>query len=397
MKRLFIIALLYVVTSSLFAQSVIETIIQKKDENYITTYKDAQANLKIGNVYEALVCYAQAVKQAQEKRNHGHGVNADLLAEYAYVLALNHDFETALINIDRARMLGAKYCDFYSAQILLLMGHNEASAQFIKQAQTPNWLSTVYQKLNHQHTTITTINQDSPENALVRANKLAAQRQFVQAIALYEELKTLYSESPIIYIDYSAVWENLGYYGYAEQLLRTGIEKMPHPTNEGDKQVLANHLSKVVSLKERVDNAPWIKQILGMNPPQIMTYIGASVAKKFFSLNSRMGIYTSNKFSASLNYGLNYTGEQFSGTVGISANKAWGIFIVGLGISDQFSENSNIFSFYPSIGFTFLNKSQTSSFDITLNGYIPFSSSQKFSYNISIGKTIYFDLNKLLK
>ena len=134
-----------------------------------------------------------------------------------------------------------------------------------------------------------------------------------------------------------------------------------------------------------------------MNPPKLMTYVGASAAKDMYSLNGRMGLYTSNKFSASLNVGLNYAGEKFSGSIGVSGYKAWGIFVCGLGITDMFGKDMNTFSLTPSVGLSFLNKRQTSSFDITLSGYVPFSSDQEFSYSISIGKTIYFDLNRLLK
>ena len=116
-----------------------------------------------------------------------------------------------------------------------------------------------------------------------------------------------------------------------------------------------------------------------------------------YSLNGRMGVYTSNKFSASLNVGLNYANEKFYGSIGISGYKTWGIFVGGLGITDMFGKDSNTFSLTPSVGLSFLNKKQNSSFDIMVNGYIPFSSEQKFSYSISIGKTIYFDLNGLLK
>ncbi len=396
MKKMLVITFLYVV-SSLFAHSVELKIMQNNGEIYTATYKNAQINLKAGDVDKALVFYAQAVKQAHERRNSGHGVDAELLAEYAYALALNHDFEAALINIDRARMLGTKYVDFYSAQILLLMGHTYASEQFMKHAKIPNWIGDVYIEFSRKCAVVTTINRDTPENALIRANKLAAQRQFIQAIALFEELKTLYPEVSIINVDYSTLWESLGYYGYAEQLLQAGINKMPSSIDENSKQVFVNHLSEVVALKDKYENASWLKRILGMEPPKMMAYVGTSVAKDFFSVNGRIGFYSSNKFSASVNYGLNYAGEQFSGTVGVSANKAWGIFVVGLGLSDQFGEKSNIFSFSPSVGLTFLNKSQTSSFDIMLNGYIPFSSNQKFSYSISIGKTIYFDLNRLLR
>lgn len=102
-----------------------------------------------------------------------------------------------MINIDRARMLGMKYGDFYSAQILLLMGHNNAAEQLMKQVKVPNWINGVYQGLNKKFTTVRTINQNSPENALIRVNKLAAQRQFIQAIALFEELITIYPDVPI--------------------------------------------------------------------------------------------------------------------------------------------------------------------------------------------------------
>lgn len=397
MNRVFLTIFFIFIPSFLFPQKNWNILNTQINLSYSDAIEKARRSLKETDISKALVCYTQAVKKAQEKRNSGYGVNADLLAEYAYTLALNHDFEAALINIDRARMLGTKFGDFFSAQILLLMGHNNASEQFMKLAKIPDWVNKIYIELGKKYTTITTINQNSPEYALIRTNKLAAQRQFLQAIVLFEELKTLYPNTSIIYIDYSTVWESLGYYEYAEQLLQTGISKMPQYIDEKRRQAFINHLSKVASLKNKYENASWLKRILGMDPPKMITYVGTSIAKDFFSINGRMGVYTSNKFSASFNYGLNYAGEQFFGTIGVSANKAWGIFVVGLGLSDQINEQSNIFSFSPSVGLTFINKSQTSSFDIMLNGYIPFSSNQKFSYNISIGKTIYFDLNRLLK
>lgn len=398
MERIFLILLIIHTISVTNVQSFNDNIKEQIGISSPTIYREAQINLKLGDVDKALVRYSEAVKQAQKQRNSGHGVDAELLAEYAYTLALNHDFEAALINIDRARMLGMKYGDFYSAQILLLMGHNNAAEQLMKQAKVPNWINGVYQGLNQKFTTVRTINQDSPENALIRANKLAAQRQFIQAIALFEELITIYPDVPIFYIDYSTVWESLGYYGYAVQLLQKGLDKIPQDSiNVNSRQALTNHLNSVNKMNAEFENASWLKRILGMKPPKFMTYVGASFAKDLYSLNGRMGIYTSNNFSTSLNIGFNYSGEQFSGTIGLSAYKAWGILVAGLGLSEQFGKNLDMFSLTPTIGLTFLNKTQTSSFDIMLNGYVPFSSNQKFSYSISIGKTVYFDLNGLLK
>ena len=376
-------------------RKIADSIIKKKEtEN--KTLERGKSYLSNGEIEHALQLYNATVESEKEKRHTGKGVSGDFLAEYAYALALHHDFEAALMNIDRARMVGTKYGDFYAAQVLAVMGYEEPAQQLIRQAKMPEWINGTYQGLNDKYKTMAPINRDVPEIALKRANKLAANRQTVQAMALFEELAALYPKTYIIYVDYSTVWEGLGYYAYAAQLLQKGIDLMPQNENE-NKQIFQNHLTKVNQMKASFENASWLKRLLGMNPPKMMTYVGASVAKDFYSLNGRMGLYTSNKFSASVNVGLNYASEELSGSIGVSAYKAWGIFVGGLGITDMFGKETNTFSLTPSVGLSFLNKSQTSSFDIMVNGYVPFSSEQKFTYSISIGKTIYFDLNRLLK
>ena len=349
-----------------------------------------------GQTGQLIDLYAQRLRQMQDDRNAGTGVSGELLAEYAYALALHHDFEAALMHMDRARAVGTNNGDFYAAQVLTLMGYTDAAQQLMKEAKAPAWIDGIYQRLNKTHSTMMSINGDSPETALKRANKLAAKRQTIQAIALFEELAATYPNTDIVYIDYSTVWESLGHADYAVQLLQKGIDLMPKDQEE-QRQIVQNHLNKVNIQRMRKDNAPWLKKLLGLNPPKLMTYVGASAAQDSYSLNGRAGIYTSNKFSASLNVGLNYASDQFSGSIGLSGYKAWGVFVGGLGITDMFGKDLNVLSLNPSVGLSFLDKSQTSSFDVTLNGYIPFSSDQKFSYGISIGKTIYFDFNGLLK
>ena len=368
----------------------------KKHESRNTILQREKHLLIGGDIENAITLNKKAIESAKEKRDAGKSIDGDLLAEYAYALALHHDFEAALMNIDRARMVGTKYGDFYAAQVLTLMGYTDAAQQLMKQAKVPDWINGVYQGLNEKYKSTFSINRDAPEIALKRANKLAVNRQTIQAIALFEELAAIYPNTYIIYVDYSTVWESLGYYAYAAHLLQKGIDLMPQEEN-GNKLVFQNHLTKVNQMKASFENASWLKRLLGMNPPKLMTYIGASAAKDFYSLNGRMGVYTSNKFSASLNVGLNYASEEFSGSIGVLGYKAWGIFVGGLGITEMFGKDTNTFSLTPSVGLSFLNKDQTSSFDIMLNGYVPFSSDQKFSYSISVGKTIYFDLNGLLK
>lgn len=370
---------------------------------YISDIERTHALIKNEKLREALDIYGDINHQLQNNRKTGSGVDGTFLAEYAYALALHHDFEAALMNIDRARMVGTKYGDFYASQVLTLIGYTDPAQQLMKQAKMPDWINGIYQGLNEKYKTmgstyrpVASINRDAPETALKRANKLAANRQTIQAIALFEELAAIYPKTYIIYVDYSTVWESLGYYAYAAQLLQKGIDLMPQEEN-GNKLVFQNHLTKVNQMKTSYENASCLKRLLGMNPPKMMTYVGASAAKDFYSLNGRLGVYTSNKFSASLNVGLNYASEEFSGSIGVSGYKAWGIFVGGLGITDMFGKDTNTWSLTPTVGLSFLNKDQTSSFDIMLNGYVPFSSDQKFSYSISVGKTIYFDLNGLLK
>lgn len=358
--------------------------------------KRAQLYLKEGKIDYAIASYVLAINQLQEQRNSSKGVDGDLLAESSYAFALHHDFEAALMNIDRARMLGTRYGDFYAAQVLTLMGYTDAAQQLMKQAKVPGLFNGVYQGLNEKYKTTVSINRDVPELALKRANKLAANRQTIQAMALFEELAAIYPNTYIIYVDYSTVWESLGYYSYAAHLLQKGIEMMPQEQIE-NKQIFQNHLAKIYKMKAHFGNASSIKRPLGRNSLKFITYIGASAAKDMYSLNGRMGFYTSNKFSASLNLGLNYASEELCGSIGVSGYKTWGIFVGGLGITDMFGKESNTLSLTPCVGLSFLNKSQTSSFDIMVNGYIPFSSEQKFSYSISVGKTIYFDLKGLLK
>lgn len=388
-----IIAFIFVLCPTFIHGQNIKTLLglnnrQSKDECHYS--------LKQWDVVNALSNYSTAIELTIKERNFGHGVDGDLLAEYAYVLALQHDFEAALMNVDRARMVGTKYGDFYAAQVLTLMGYKDAAQQLTQQAKVPEWINGVYQGLNEKCKATASINRDAPEIALKRANKLAANGQTIQAIALFEELALLYPDTYIIYVDYSTVWESLGYYTYAAHLLQKGINLMPQEQAE-NKRIFTNHLTKVNEKRTKYENASWFKKMIGLNPPKLMTYVGASAAKDFYSLNGRMGVYTSNKFSASLNVGLNYASEEFSGSIGVSGYKAWGIFVGGLGITDMFGKDTNTFSLTPSVGLSFLNKDQTSSFDVMVNGYIPFSSDQKFSYSISVGKTIYFDLNGLLK
>lgn len=391
MKKGFLVPIIVFLclSSSAYSQSIGSIISASKSNPYYQ--KDAQAKLNAGEIEKALVLYDEAIEDAKARRIGGKGVDGDLLAEYAYTLALHHNFEAALINIDRARFLEAKYKDFYSAQILKTMGYENAAEQFMQEAKIPEWISNTYQTLTAKYTTGVSINQDNPEEALKRANKLAANGQKVQAIALFEELLTFCPNIYIIYVDYSTVWESLKKYECASKILKKGIDLIPQDNET--KATFNKHLDEIHETWRKQTSNTWAKKIFGAGLPKLMTYAGASFAGKVFSLNGRIGAYTSKKFSGSLNLGLSFASKQVMGNIGISAYKGWGIFLVGLGLTDSFSKGSNSIGLSPQVGLSVLNKNQTASFDFTIGCQIPFAAKPVISYNISIGETIYIDVS----
>lgn len=360
--------------------------------------KEAHIYLNLEKIDQAFELYSKAVNQSLQNRSSGSGVDGELLAEYAYVLALHHDFEISLMYLDRARALNASHKDFYSSQIMSLLCYDKAAEQLMKtmdgslvvlnQKGVPNWINGIYQRLTPQCSTHVSLIRESPQNALKRANRLLSNGQIMQSMAIFEELSLTHSGVFSVFIDYSALWERLGRTEYAIFLLQKGIDMMPSDTAlDESKNELMNHLTSL-----RNNEQPTSSILPTNNFPRLMVYAGASAAKEQFSLNGRIGMYTTNKFSASLNMGLGWLQDTRTGNLGLSAYKSWKFLVFGLGVSDQFSQETHTVGLSPSIGLSFMNKAQTSSFDVTLGGIIPFSQEQKFSWNISIGTTIYTDV-----
>ena len=359
-----------------------------------STTKIAQVNLKLGDLDKALLCYSMAIREAKDNRKSGSGVDGTLMAEYAYTLALHHDFVAALIAMDRARALGTKYGDFDSAQVLTVMGHEDAARQLMDGCKVPDWINGIFQTLTPKYAVAPVyIGTGTSQDVLTRANKLSAGRQSMQSIVLFEELAAKNPKVYMVYVDYSALWENLGRYAYAGHLLEKGIRFMPRDTATAEMRgTFESHLASLRKTDSTVQQSPIMKSLVGKEPPRMIMYAGASVANKVYSLNGRFGLYGSNKLSASLNIGLSIANGQFRGSMGISAYKAWSVFVAGLGVGTQFTTESFTLGITPSVGLSFLNKAQTSSFDITLNGFVPVVSESSVSYSLSIGKTFYIDV-----
>lgn len=356
--------------------------------------RQAVFNMKLGDVDKAVLFYAQSVDKAKEERNAGKGVNGDLLAEYAYALVLHHDFEAALINIDRAISLKASNGTFFAGQILTVMGYGTAAfqlsgfvpGQYYKISKYSNWIDGIYQNLTPKYATKATINRDSPQEALKRAAALAERGQVVQAIALYEELMEQYPNVYVIPASYSTLWEKRGNRVYAATLLKNSIALMGS-VDATERAAYMEHLKRL----EVVQPVGLSKLTKGM---QMIVYTGASFSKGMSSLSGRVGVSTESKFSASLNANVMFWDKSAFGNVGLSVYKTWSFFVVGLGVSRQFSKESKAWGLAPSVGLTFINRAQTASFDITAAGQIPFASETRYSYSLSVGTTFYLDFKR---
>lgn len=357
------------------------------------SHEQARFNIKLGDIDKAVIFYAQCVDHAKAARNAGKGVSGELLAEYAYALALHHDFEAALINIDRALMLDAANGPFFAGQILTIMGHPTAAFQISGYVPGQHynipyyskWIDGLYQNLTPKFSSKTTVNRDSPQEALKRAAALTVRGQTVQAIVIYEELLAQFPNAYIIPASYSSLWEKRDNRVYAATLLKRGIELMGSDTT--GRAAFADHLRTL----EIVQPHGWEAFTKGLHT---IIYTGASFGKGMSSINGRVGVSTEKKFSLSLNANVIFRDSTSFGSVGLSAYKTWSFFVLGLGVSRQLSSISKSWGLAPSVGLTFINRRQTASFDIMADWQIPFSDETKPSFNLSIGTTFYLDLKK---
>lgn len=334
--------------------------------------KEAQEAVVSEQFTKAVECYAMLTT--------GDGIckeNGGIIAEYAYALALAHNFDFALAKIDIARQLGTKYADFYTNQILEIMGCHDLSLGF-QYKRVPKWLANDYERLLSSHRVTSSVSTNAQRSELGEAYKQLNQKQFIRSLVTLQKLEQTYPDENVVLLVSSSAWEGVGNFKQAAFYLERGIQLTE---NEKSKEAYNKHLSELNSKMSRL-----IKKY----NPRLMTYAGIYVAPKTFSFNGRVGFYTNDFFSASMNLSLTTASKQFSGNVGISAYKTWRIFVAGLGLNYQFGGKNHSVSLSPSAGLTFLNKKKTSSFDIMFNCYIPFSSKGTFSYGISIGKTFYF-------
>ena len=185
-----------------------------------TDLQPARSAVLQGNYLHAVKLYADAVAQEQQKRTSSHGIDGDLLAEYAYALALAHNFDFALTNLDRARAMGASHAEFYTHDILLIMGYAELAAEF-PASRVPDWLA------DHSEVLLATRGITEPRYDVVdkedleKAYLLQHRQQSIRSLTLLHCLEESYPNAYIIPVVSSAVWESIGHTTPAATSLRS--------------------------------------------------------------------------------------------------------------------------------------------------------------------------------
>lgn len=394
MKKPLLLVLTIIIFLSAQAQSVGKMIGRFFEKGDVEKRASAQMLVKQGNFEDALFLYKELVDTAQAKRVVGLEVDGDLLAEYAYTLALNHDFELALMYIDRSWALAAKNREFYTSNILHLMGHEDAALQFNQESEVPSWTKEFYKDFNNRYSVMGIIGTGNAENDMKRAYVLTANNQYIQAIALYEQLVRQNPSVAVLYINESAVWEKIGKLDYAATLLRKGLDLMPDNLMLSEnRQIYETHLLKIESSSFKLTQPTWTQHLFGTDTPKLMIYGGAGLGASQYTFNARAGLYTSNRFSGSLNLGLTHANEQFAFSWGLAGYKVYHIFMFGIGINNQITKELNTWNLAPSVGITLMNETQTASYDITFSLNVPFSKERFLSYSITIGRTLYMNFN----
>ncbi len=371
MKRLVLFAIALVTASTVPAQ------ISGRGDSW----REARFNIKLGDIDRAVEYYSTAVAQAIARRNSGRGVCGELMAEYAYALALNHDYELSLMYIDRARTVGARHADFYTGQILAILGYSE-TAQTLT-GRPPEWLDGIWQNRLREHSEKARLLAESPNDALQHAIKLSENGQHIQAMTLYEELLAKYPAEPMVAVAYSTLWESIGKPEQAARMLKRGIEL----TDKGDtsrRHIYEQHLDEL----SHASSVSWGRFF------RTIVYVGASTGKEMLGINGRLGISTESKLSLSLTGNYSSWGGNPVSSVGLSVYKSWSWFVLGMGTSCQWIENKATWGLSPSLGVAIFNLAGNSSVDITLGAIIPFSNEDTFGYSLSIGRTVYLDFNK---
>lgn len=389
-NKYFICSMLFILTNlGCFGQFQKDIAIEKARDYLIS-----------GKINDAIIAYSLPAKISSDP---------SLISEYAYALALGGFYDAALIQLDRLWSIDQTSADvnYFSAQIFALMGYNELASEFWKESATsrkPVWIaasksSILLQKYKRKYPVSGILNQEELKANFKRANELASDNSYFQALALFQEIINQYPNEFLPYVGFSITLEKIGALEKSVQILEKGISRIPDDTEHKEiKQILEQ---RSVSIKQKMKPLPenTILQLHQIKMPevngfQMMAYAGGMVTPSYTNFNCRFGYFVSGKSNASADIGLTTTSGGSSTNLGFSMYSREKIFVFGTGLQATFRDGASTLYAKISVGLSLMNKKRTASYDIFLDGNTGLNKGAPTIINMSVGRSLYFGKRK---
>jgi tetratricopeptide (TPR) repeat protein len=316
-----------------------------------------QARLAIvsENFSDALVIYAPLAKST---------TNPQIVAEYAYALALAGIYDLSLIQLDRVWQMGknSSEVNYFAAQVFNLMGYNDIVVELLKindNSLAPSWIAkqapSFLQKYKASGAVLVIKNEEEFLQTLEKANTLADRSYYFQSIALFHQIVGVYPDEYFPYVYYSITLEKAGATTKALQMVDKAISVIGNnPEDLEKKQLLQERKNE---LQARLSTAPGflsLPQSSVISPPRIIFYVGGQASSIYSSLNFRTGyLFSDNKYNINVDFGLfsdTAMTDPFATSIGFSAYRRLlvnsresqnQVFLVG-GVGIQKIQNKNV-------------------------------------------------------
>lgn len=375
-----------------------------------STNEKARGFILAENFNDAIATYAQLLDN--------DSLNATLLAEDAYALALGGVYDAALMRLDRIWFIGANTPaeNFYTAQVFALMGYDDLASEFWKVSDkniAPAWISSKSAVLLQKYKSKTKIS-DEPNAEKIKlnfkhANELAAKKSYLQSINLFRKVISICPNEYLPYVGYSISLEKTGAYEKSAQSIEKAISLIG--TNPEDKEKLEFLKQRLTSIKGKMALMPYgtlpgfpVINVTNDKQPQMMAYAGGMLGPSIASINGRIGYFISRKSNASLDFGTARNSDYSYTNLGMTIYNRQNNFVSGAGLllssggektSEIETESKGTTLFIKlTAGFSKMNEARTSSIDVFFDINKGIGEGALTTWGLSIGKSIYFGKRK---
>ena len=338
-------------------------------------------------------------------------LNATLLAESAYALALAGIYDGALYRLDRSWGVGANSSDvnYFTSQVFLLMGYDDLATEFWESSdknKIPSWIlgkePVLFEKYKLKKELPPIRSSDELIAKFNIANLLASEKSNFRSMVLFSEIVKQFPNEYLPYIGYSLTLESVGALEMSIKTVEKAISLMGSDAGEFDKkQVLEKRLKSLKKMRQiiPVGILPGLGNIDPMDIPipQFLAYSGIMVTPTYSSLNFRLGLVTTDLSNVSLDLGVVNNDGTTSENVGFSAYSRKKSIIMGCGVNLLISSGKTNFNGKICIGYSKINKAGTGSFDIIYDFTPALTKGSIPTFGATIGRSVFFGKRKSIR